>query len=221
MSELYEKMFTRSEKEEEIWKRIEEERKRFESTPEYIEHNKKMDVLFKEASDAHKERISEAKEYRRNKFPRKVKDYSETEEEKQKRIAENRRKHEEKVNSYPANLRDAIKLYESLSDEEKKIFSYSTWCYRGEELDEMQNKQITHDQVRQLHDILVQTCIDFINEEGLKDVDVVAFSADSLQESARFNEWTSATDSFLTLEGMEKSEEDDGYVVRKLIDKSF
>ena len=85
----------------------------------------------------------------------------------------------------------------------------------------MQNKQITHEQTRQLHDILVQTCIDFINEEGLKDVDIVAFSADSLQESARFNEWTPATDSFLTLEGMEKSEKDNGYVVRKFIDKSF
>ena len=60
-----------------------------------------------------------------------------------------------------------------------------------------------------------------LNDNNLKDVDVVAFSADSLQESARFNEWTPATDSFLTLEGMEKSEKDGGYVIRKLIDKSF
>ena len=85
----------------------------------------------------------------------------------------------------------------------------------------MQNKQITHEQTRELHDILVQTCIDFINDNNLKDVDVVAFSADSLQESARYNEWTPATDSFLTLEGVEKSEKDRGYEVRKLIDKSY
>ena len=221
MSELWHKMFDRTEKEDAIWEKINEENERWEATPECIEHREKINKLYKEVSEAQKERVNEGKEYRRKRFPRKVKEYIETEEEKQKRIAENRRRHEEKVNSYPANLRDAIKLYESLSDEEKKIFGYSTWCYHGEELDEMQNKQITHDQVRQLHDILVQTCIDFINEEGLKDVDVVAFSADSLQESARFNEWTPATDSFLTLEGVEKSEKDGGYEVRKLIDKSY
>ena len=61
----------------------------------------------------------------------------------------------------------------------------------------------------------------FINEEGLKDVDAVSFSADALQESAKYNEWTSATDSFLTLEGVEKSEEDGGFLVRKLINKSY
>ena len=218
MSELWKIMFEKSEKEEAIWKQVEEEHNRFESTPEYIEHKEKIDKLFKEATEAHKERLSKAKEYRRNRFPKK--EHKETDEEREARIAENKRQHEEKVNSYPENLRNAIRLYESLSDEEKKIFGYSTLAYH-DELDEMQNKQITHEQTRQLHDILVQTCIDFINEEGLKDVDIVAFSADSLQESARFNEWTPATDSFLTLEGMEKSEKDNGYVVRKFIDKSF
>jgi len=221
MSELWDRMFKRTKKEDEIWEKINKENERFESTPECLEHRKKIDELIKEASDAQKERIDDAKEYRRKRFPRKVKDYTETEEEKEKRIAENKRRHEEKVNSYPANLRDAIKLYESLSDEEKKIFGYSTWAYHDGELDEMKNRQITHEQTRELHDILVQTCIDFINDNNLKDVDVVAFSADSLQESARFNEWTPSTDSFLTLEGIEKSEKDGGYAVRKFIDKSF
>ena len=73
---------------------------------------------------------------------------------------------------------------------------------------------------KELQDILVQTCIDFINENELKDVDVVYFSADSLQESARCNEWTPSTDSFLTLEGMEYDEKCD-FHVRRLVDKSF
>ena len=210
MSELWHKMFDKTEKEDEIWKKINEENERFESTPECLEHREKINKLYKEVSEAQKERIDDAKEYRRNKFPRKVKNYTETEEEKEKRIAENRRKHEEKVNSYPVNLRDAIKLYESLSEEEKKIFDYSTWCYHNGELDDMENKQITHEQTRELHDILVQTCIDFINDNNLKDVDAVSFSADALQESAKYNEWTPATDSFLTLEGVEKSEKDGG-----------
>ena len=221
MSELWDKMFKRTKKEDEIWEKINEENKRWEATPECKEHREKINKLFKEVSEAQKERINEAKEYRRKRFPIKVKNYTETEEEKQKRIAENKRRHEEKVNSYSTNLRDAIKLYESLSEEEKKIFGYSTWAYHDSELEEMKNKQITHEQTRELHDILVQTCIDFINDNNLKDVDVVAFSADSLQESARYNEWTPATDSFLTLEGVEKSEKDGGYDVRRFIDKSF
>jgi len=221
MSELCDKMFKRSKKEEEIWKKINEENERWEATLECLEHREKINKLYKEVLDAQKERINDAKEYRRKRFPRKVKNYTETEEEKQKRIAESKRKHEEKVNSYPANLRDAIKLYESLSEEEKKIFGYSTWAYHDGELDQMEHKQITHEQTRELHDILVQTCIDFINDNNLKDVDIVSFSADSLQESAKYNEWTPATDSFLSLEGIEKSEKDGGYEVRKLIDKSY
>ena len=221
MSELWHKMFDKTEKEDEIWKKINEENERFESTIECKEHRDKINKLLKEVSDAQKERLNDAKEYRKNRFPREKKEYIETEEEREARIAKNKKKHEEKVNSYPKNLRNAIKLYESLSEEEKKIFGYSTWAYHDSELDEMKNRQITHEQTRELHDILVQTCIDFINENNLKDVDVVAFSADSLQESARYNEWTPATDSFLTLEGVEKSEKDAGYEVRKHIDRSF
>ena len=221
MSELWHKMFDRTEKEDAIWKKIDEENKRWEATPECKAHRDKIDKLLKEASDAQKERLNDAKEYRKKRFPREKKEYIETEEERDARIAENKRRHEEKVNSYPENLRDTIKLYESLTDEQKKIFGYSTWAYHDGELDEMENKQITHEQTRELHDILVQTCIDFINDNNLKDVDVVAFSADSLQESARYNQWCPATDSFLTLEGVEKSEKDGGYEVRKLIDKSY
>lgn len=218
MSELYDKMFTRSEKEEAIWQKIDEERKRFQNTAEYKEHDEKMDALFKEASDAHKERISEAKEYRRKRFPRK--ETVETDEEKAQRLAEMKKKHAEKFASYPEILQNAIKAYEALSEDAKRVFEHETWCYHNE-LSEMKNKQITEEQTRQLHYILVQTCIDFINENNLKDVDAVSFSADALQESSKYNEWTPATDSFLTLEGVEESEEYGGFPVRKLITKSY
>lgn len=218
MSELWHKMFDKTEKEEEIWKKINEENERFESTPEVLEHREKINKLYKEVSDAQKERINDAKEYRRKRFPRKK--VSETKEEKEKRLEEAKKRHEETIASYPQALCNAIEAYESLSEDAKRVFERETWCYHNE-LSEMKNKQITEEQTRQLHYILVQTCIDFINEEGLKDVDAVSFSADALQESAKYNEWTSATDSFLSLEGIEKSEEDGGFMVRKIIDKSF
>ena len=47
MSELWDKMFKKSKKEDEIWKKINEENDRFESTPECKEHREKIDKLYK------------------------------------------------------------------------------------------------------------------------------------------------------------------------------
>lgn len=59
------------------------------------------------------------------------------------------------------------------------------------------NEQLTHE----LHERLVQTVLDFMNENDIKDVDEVHFSADSLQISKMYRKWTPATDSSLTLVG--------------------
>lgn len=219
---LWSKMFKKTPKEEEIQSRIDAEYDRFISSPEHIEHKQRLNALFEEMHVAQAERHEEGKKYRREHFPRKgVIDFSkETEEQREKRLAELRKKKEERIASLPENLRNAIALYNSLSDDEKKVFGKEAIGYNDFDLDNMVNKQITHEQTRELQDILVQTCIDFINENKLKDVDAVYFSADSLQESARFNEWTPSTDSFLTLEGTEYDEKCD-FHVRRFIDKSF
>jgi hypothetical protein len=219
MSELWEKMFKRTKKEEEIWNKIQKENEEFESTPEYIAHRERLDALYKEHHEAAIERSNEAKEYRRKRFPRK--EVTPLSEEERQAVRDlNKKKWEEKVNSYPKKLRDIIFGYESLSDKEKTVFAHETWSYAKTELDEMKGKQITHEQVRQLHDILVQTCIDFINENGLKDVDEVHFNADALQTSAKYNEWVPDTDSFLEVDGIEW-DDDIKYHVRKFIDRSF
>ena len=212
-------MFKKTEKEQEIQKKIDEELENYKNSPEHVAHHKRMDALFDELHNAQSERLADAKEYRKQHFPRKTVSFSkETEEQRENRLAELRKKKEERIASLPENLRNAIALYNSLSDNEKKVFGKEAIGYN--DLDNMVNKQITHEQTEELQDILVQTCIDFINENELKDVDVVYFSADSLQESARCNEWTTSTDSFLTLEGMEYDEKCN-FNVRRLIDKSF
>lgn len=218
---LWPKMFKKTEKEEEIQSRIDAEYERFISSSEHLEHKQRLKALFEEMHVAQNERLADAKEYRKQHFPRKTVNFSkETEEQRENRLAELRKKKEERIASLPENLRNAIALYNSLSDNEKKVFGKEAIGYNDFDLDNMVNKQITHEQTEELQDILVQTCIDFINENELKDVDAVYFSADSLQESARCNEWTSSTDSFLTLEGMEYDEKCD-FHVRKFIDKSF
>jgi hypothetical protein len=56
-----------------------------------------------------------------------------------------------------------------------------------------------------LQERLVQTCIDFINEykddEQVKEIQMVEFRANSLQESAKHGEWQPCTDSYCALTG--------------------
>lgn len=60
--------------------------------------------------------------------------------------------------------------------------------------------------IKELQEKLVQTCIDFINERGLEDVEEVAFNVDSLQVSAKIERWHPATDSTINVSGYEKDE---------------
>ena len=56
-----------------------------------------------------------------------------------------------------------------------------------------------------LQERLVQTCIDFINEhkddEQVKEIQMVEFRADNLQESVKYGEWHPCTDSYCALHG--------------------
>jgi hypothetical protein len=74
----------------------------------------------------------------------------------------------------------------------------------------------THDDIRELQDRLVQTCIDFINEKGLTDIYDVSFNADSLAESAEYGSWQPCTDSYIKVEGLghENHRRQDGSIFR-------
>ena len=60
----------------------------------------------------------------------------------------------------------------------------------------------TEEHIKELQEILVQTCIDYINKHGLKDIYAVRFNADSLSESAEFGSWQACTDSYIKVEGI-------------------
>ena len=77
-----------------------------------------------------------------------------------------------------------------------------------------------------LQERLVQTCIDFINEykddEQVKEIEMVDFTVDHLQESAEHNAWLSGTDSYCGLYGIKPEswspiDLNEGY----LIDESY
>ena len=77
-----------------------------------------------------------------------------------------------------------------------------------------------------LQERLVQTCIDFINEykddEQVKEIQMVEFRADCLQESAKHGEWRPDTDSYCSLYGV-STESWNGFDLNEgyLIDASY
>ena len=60
--------------------------------------------------------------------------------------------------------------------------------------------QIEH--IKELQEILVQTCLDYINKHGLTDIYSVRFNADELAYSAKYGKWQPATDSYIKVEGI-------------------
>ena len=208
-------LFTKSEEEEKIWAEYDQERKRFESTNEFKEHEAKTDELMERLKIESEKRREEARKHRpsRNRSKnRSVKfdavAFKKAQEEKKARRMEN----------YSDNLKQAINLFENLNDDEKRAFNTETFV-RYHDYEKMENPQTTEKDMSELLDILVQTTIDFINERGLKDMDAVGFSADSLQESAKFNEWTPATDASIRVYGLGKVKGSDGkeFTVSKII----
>lgn len=76
-----------------------------------------------------------------------------------------------------------------------------------------------------LQERLVQTCIDFINEykddEQVKEIQIVEFTADCLQESAKHGSWQPCTDSYCELYGTEPSSINPDLCEGYLIDESY
>jgi len=60
----------------------------------------------------------------------------------------------------------------------------------------------TQEDIRELQDLLVQTCIDYINKKGLTDIYSVSFHADALAESASYGSWQPCTDSSIKVKGL-------------------
>lgn len=196
----YDMLFEESKEEKDIHRRLDEERERFENTETYKEHYAKVDELMAELKAEGKKRREEAKKHKPR---RRVKAKHMSEDELTAFKAEGRRIKEERTESYPEELKAVIRAYENLDESAKKVFSKETWCYHPD-YDDYKDPQTTKEDIKELLEILVQETIDFINERGLKDIWSVGFSADSLQESARFGEWTSATDASLYVSGLGK-----------------
>lgn len=66
---------------------------------------------------------------------------------------------------------------------------------------------MTNKQIKELHEILMQTVVDYINNNNISDLQEIAFSADELQASAKYGKWCPETDSALTCTGYKWSKD--------------
>lgn len=194
-TEYYDALLTRGDEENRILGLIDEENEKFESNEFVKKHRELVMSLYEEEHKAFLERMSKVKEMNPTRRNHVIKSVS---------LAERKKKIEDSP-----ELTDAISAVSKLSEADKKNLYFR--CLR-EEIPESKENRVDDDTMSELHYILVQTAIDFINEKKLSNVEAVRFSADGLRESSKYGEWTPATDSFLTLEGIvdEKFIDDDG-----------
>lgn len=81
---------------------------------------------------------------------------------------------------------------------------------RHDDLHKYINPVTTINDIKELQQKLVQTCIDFIKEKNLTDIDAVRFNVDGLEDSIEFGEWTPGMDSYIGVEGLQ----DESYLDR-------
>jgi hypothetical protein len=184
-TDYYDALVTRGDEENRILGLIDEENKKFESNEFVKQHRKLVNSLYEEENKAFHERMSKVKEMNPTRRKHVIK--SEPLPERKKKIEDS------------PELVDAISAVSKLSEADKKNLYFR--CL-SEEIPESKENRVDDDTMSELHYILVQTVIDFINEKKLANVEAVRFSADGLRESSHYGEWTPATDSFLTLEGI-------------------
>ena len=88
-------------------------------------------------------------------------------------------------------------------------------------LDKYQNPKTTQEHINELHHILVQTCLNYMKEHELTDIDEISFNANGLSFSYEYNEWTPGTDSSLAVIGLQENSENDNFIIRKIIGDSM
>ena len=191
-----------SKEEDDIYALVEEENKRFENTKEYLEHREVVDGYLKQIHKLFTERMAKAREKRES-----FRNFKKVE-------IPTQPKDKKKV-EWSKELTDAVDAFNKLSLKDQLMFNRITYKEDAPMAEEGTTVSTKQD-IRDLHHILVQTVIDFINERKLTDIEEVGFGADSLQTSAHWGYWTPETDSSISVYGYLQDEK--GLSERRLID---
>lgn len=212
-----------SKEEAEIRERIDKEYDAFRNSDAHKAHKERLKALFDEMHEATRKRLENGENVRKRSRKKPVKL---TEDEMAARWAEHEKIVAERRKTYAPIVRDTLNNFDNMSETEKMVFfeEFRKCHYGYHEIDKYENPKTTKKDISDLQDLLVQTTLDFINERKLTDIDSVSFSADSLQTSAKNLTWSSATDSYISVDGVaEKTDENTGYkyLIKERIGENF
>ena len=201
-SDFYKKFFEQTPKEEEIEKKIEELEANYKNSAPYKEYVEQLNALYNDlAKERRNKKLEIGPRPKRDKGVKKILD----------------KKKDFNIKEYTDADR-VLEEYKKLSKEDKRNFEIGLQALKPENLEPYSNPVTTEDQLSELQDILVQVCINYININGLTDIDEITFSADSLQRSAHFGKWVPATDSYIRAVGYEETNNGEtNYFKRKKI----
>ena len=201
-NDFYTKFFETTPKEEEIEKKIEELEANYKSSASYKEYVEQLNALYNDlAKERRNKKLEIGPRPKRDKGVKKILD----------------KKKDFNIKEYTDADR-VLEEYKKLSKEDKRNFEIGRQALKPENLEPYSNPVTTEDQLSELQDILVQVCINYININGLTDIDEITFSADSLQRSAHFGKWVPATDSYIRAVGYEETNNgESNYFKRKKI----
>lgn len=201
----YKVLTTISPEEQAVRDEITRENERFENTPEYKEHWDKVQALMKKEHDLFTERLNQAKKSRPERRRFKTKAIP---------VTNNKPERDPKVDAL-------VNEINALPHKDKTYVGIA--CF-SEDIPVDTEKSVNKEDLNELHEILVQTVLDYIKEKSLSDVYSVSFSADSLQESAEYGMWCPATDSYLELDALRDEPfvaSDGSNAYRTIIGKSY
>ena len=201
-NDFYKKFFEQTPKEEEIEKKIEQLEADYKNSSPHKEYVKQLNTLYNDLSEERRNKKLEIGPWpKRDRGVKKILD----------------KKKDFNIKEYTDADR-VLEEYKKLSKEDKRNFEIGLQALKPENLEPYSNPVTTEDQLSELQDILVQVCINYININGLTDIDEIAFNADSLQRSAHFGKWVPATDSYIRAVGYEKiNDGENNYCIRKKI----
>lgn len=201
-NDFYKKFFENTPKEEEIEKKIEELEANYKNSAPYKEYVEQLNALYNDLSEErHKKNLEIGPWPKRDRGVKKIFD----------------KKKDFNIKEYTDADR-VLEEYKKLSKEDKRNFEIGLQALKPENLEPYSNPVTTEGQLSELQDILVQVCINYININGLTDIDEIIFNADSLQHSAHFGKWVPTTDSYIRAVGYEKiNDGENNYCIRKKI----
>ena len=197
----YEALFEETPKEKAINEEIDKEMESFENSPEYLAHKARINALLQKLKEVQKEHHDEV-----------VKVYKKPERTNHVPTREIKERKEKEKSEYPKELTEAIESFKRLDQKQQDLFFANIRGLGLSKYRNFKNPITTKENVKQLLEILVQTTIDYINENKLTDIDTVSFSADGLQASAEAGKWVCFTDGSIRVYGL-GSEEFEGKAV--------